>query len=232
MMTVGVLGGMGPAATVDFFARVVRATPAATEQQHLHLIIDNNPGVPNRNLGVAGTGPSPGPALAQMARRLEQAGADFLVMPCNTAHAFVDDIHAATRLPFINMVDETILAVKAQAEAGAVGLLAADGCLIAGLYQNGLDGIGRTPLLLDAPDQQRFMSLLYRIKAGETDDAVRETMREFANTLIRRGARVIVAACTEVPIVLAADAIDVPLVSSTDVLVDRTIERATNSASA
>jgi aspartate racemase len=232
MMTVGVLGGMGPAATVDFFARVVRATPAATEQHHLHLIIDNNPGVPNRNLGVAGTGPSPGPALAQMARRLEQAGADFLVMPCNTAHAFVDHIHAATRLPFINMVDETILAVKAQTESGAVGLLAADGCLIAGLYQKGLDGIGRTAILLDAPDQQRFMDLLYRIKAGEADDAVRETMREFAYTLIRRGARVIVAACTEVPIVLAADAIDVPLVASTDVLVDRTIERATNSASA
>jgi aspartate racemase len=162
-----------------------------------------------------------------MARRLEQAGAEFLVMPCNTAHAFADHIRRATRLPFINMVHETLLAVEAHTAPGGVGLLAADGCLMAGLYQKGLADMGRTPVLLDASEQKRFMDLLYRIKAGDAGDEVRDIMRDFARTLIGRGARVIVAACTEVPLVLTAEAVDVPLISSTDVLVARTVERAT-----
>ncbi|MEJ2289679.1 MAG: aspartate/glutamate racemase family protein, partial [Deinococcales bacterium] len=82
-LTVGVLGGLGPEATLDFFAKVLARTPARTDQDHLHLLIDNDPGVPNRNDAVAGRGPSPGPRLATMARRLEAAGADFLVMVCN-----------------------------------------------------------------------------------------------------------------------------------------------------
>jgi len=225
MKTVGVLGGMGPAATVDFFARVVRLTPAATEQNHLHLIIDNDPSVPDRNLGVAGTGPSPGPALAAMAQRLERAGADFLVMPCNTAHAFAEHIVAATRLPFINMIDET-LRVVAGTSPGAAGLLATDGCLAAGLYNAGLAAMGRETVVLAPTEQQRFMALLYRIKAGDTGPEMRSAMSELAVTLIRSGARSVIAACTEVPLTLEPGALDVPLIVSTDVLATRTVERA------
>jgi aspartate racemase len=104
MKCVGVLGGLGPAATADFFSKVVMATPAAADQDHLHVIIDNNPKVPNRNEAVAGTGVSPAPVLAEMASRLETAGADFLVMVCNAAHAFQDAITDAVRVPFVSII--------------------------------------------------------------------------------------------------------------------------------
>jgi len=224
MKTVGVLGGMGPAATVDFFARVVRATPARTEQEHLHLIIDNNPGVPDRNRAIAGVGPSPGPALAQMAQRLAQSGADFLVMPCNTAHAFADHIRAATPLPFIDMIEQTVQVVTAIPGAN-VGLLAADGCLLAGLYQTQLAQVGRTAVAPNVGQQQSFMRALYQIKTGEMRES-RESIREVAEALVKQGADLIIAACTEVPLVLRAEDLTVPLIVSTDVLVARTIERA------
>ena len=227
MKTVGVLGGMGPAATIDFFARVVRATPARTEQEHLHLIIDNNPGVPDRNRAVAGTGPSPGPALAQMAQRLEQAGADFLVMPCNTAHAFADHIRAATPLPFIDMIEQTVQVVTANPGIN-VGLLAADGCLLAGLYQTQLAKVGRTAVVPNVGQQQSFMRALYQIKTGEMRES-RESIREVAEALVEQGVELMIAACTEVPLVLRAEDLTVPLVVSTDVLVARTIERAQRS---
>lgn len=108
---VGVIGGMGPAATLDFYAKLIAATPATREQDHLRVLIDSNPGVPDRNLALAGGAPSPeaapGPVLADMARGLERAGADLLVMACNTAHAFEADIRRAVAIPFVSIITET-----------------------------------------------------------------------------------------------------------------------------
>ena len=84
--TVGVLGGMGPEATVDFAATVIAMTPAKSDQDHVHMIIDNDPSIPPRQDAILRAGADPGPAMAAMAKRLQDAGADFLVMPCNTAH--------------------------------------------------------------------------------------------------------------------------------------------------
>src|SRR5690625_3321663 len=107
-LVAGVIGGLGPEASLDFYARVLRRTPARGDQDHLHLIINSNPRVPNRNEAIAGTGPLPGPYLADMALALERAGADFLVMACNTAHAWLPDIKRATNLPIINIIDEKV----------------------------------------------------------------------------------------------------------------------------
>jgi len=95
MLTAGVLGGMGPAATVDFMAKVYAADPATVEQDRVRLIVDCDPGVLDRNAAVRGEGPSPGPSLAAMAKGLVGAGADFLVIACNTAHAWTAEIEAA-----------------------------------------------------------------------------------------------------------------------------------------
>src|SRR5262245_16312339 len=100
--TIGVIGGMGPAATADLFAKLLAATPAERDQDHLRVLIDNNPHLPDRNAAIAGRGPSPGPHLAESARGLERAGADFLIMACNTAHAFVADIEAAISIPLLS----------------------------------------------------------------------------------------------------------------------------------
>jgi aspartate racemase len=221
---VGVIGGLGPAATLDFFARVLAATPAERDQDHLRLIIDDNPWVPDRNAAIAGTGPSAGPALADVARGLERAGAEFLVMPCNAAHAFQTDIEAATSLPFVSLIEETVTAaLKAAPGARRAGILGTTGTLQAGLYAKAFGARGVTTVEPQGAALERFMTLIYLIKRGDAGDAVRDDMRALAGELNAAGAELLVAACTEVPIVLAQADVDLPLVVSTDVLVERTI---------
>ncbi|MFN3584510.1 aspartate/glutamate racemase family protein [Phenylobacterium sp.] len=222
-LTVGVLGGMGPAATLDFMQKVLEATDARRDQDGVRLLVDCNPLVPDRNAALRGEGPSPGPALADMARGLEAAGADFLVMACNTAHAFQYDIEQAVRVPFVSIIEETTAVVaELVPRGGAVGLLAAEGCLRAGLYQEAFARRGLAAVVPE-PDDDTFMSALYAIKGGDLGPAVRRRMSDLAGRLVARGAQALVAACTEAPLVLAAGDVDAPLVDSTRVLARSTV---------
>lgn len=218
--TIGIIGGMGPAATVDLFAKLVAATDATTDQDHLRILIDNNPRIPNRNDAIAGTGPSPAPHLAAAARGLQEAGADVLVIACNTAHAFQNEIEAAVTVPLISMIEAT---ADAAGKVDRVGVLAADGCRGAELYHQAFEKRGVVPLFLDDAAQADFMKLVFRVKAGDVGADVQRRMTSLAQTLYARGAKAIIAACTEVPLVLAPDAVAVPLINSTDALVSRTI---------
>jgi len=221
---VGVLGGLGPEATLDFYAKVLALTPAQRDQDHLHLIIDSNPAVPNRNEAVAGTGPSPGPLLGAMAAGLERAGADFLVMVCNAAHAYQRDIEAVVSIPFISLIEETCEAtLRAVPDLKKVGVLGSSGCLDAGLYQDAFAERGVTAIVPKDAERELFMKTLYRIKAGDKGADVRDTMRGLAELLIDRRAQAVVAGCTEVPLVLDGDALACPLIDSTAVLAERTV---------
>ena len=228
-LTVGVLGGMGPDATLDYFAKLLDASPAKDDQDRLRILIDNNPKLPNRNRAVAGEGPSPGPDLGRMAAGLASLGADFLVMPCNTAHAFAADIERAVEIPLVSIIDVTVNATKAAMPAGAtrVGVLAAAGTLQAGLYREAFAREGVEALQLDESGLARFMDLLYRIKSGARGEAAKREMQELAGELLDAGAAVLVAGCTEVPLVLQAADVPVPLVNSTDELVRVTVQLAT-----
>lgn len=223
---IGVIGGMGPAATADFFSKLIAATGAKRDQDHLRILIDNNPRVPDRNAAIAGRGPSPGPALAASAAGLERSGADCITIACNTAHAFADEIKAAISVPLLSMIDATVEASLASG-ADRVGVLAADGCRRAQLYQRAYAARGVDALLLNEDAQGEFMQLIYRIKAGDVGMETRNAMRAHAIHLNARGAQAIVAACTEVPLALDADDLAVPLISSTDALVARAIAFAT-----
>lgn len=223
LLTVGVIGGMGPAATVDFMDKLLKATGAEREQDNLRLLVDCNPHVPDRNTAAA-DGVMPGPVIAGMARGLERQGADFIVMACNTAHAYEADIRAAIAAPFVSLIAETATALAARYPAvKRAGLLAGTGCLEARLYQDALNAHGVEAVVLDPAGQTRFMDLLYQIKRGDTSDAARAEMRALADLLIGAGAELVVAACTEVPLVLSAGDIAVPLLDSTGVLVERTL---------
>ena len=228
-LTVGVLGGLGPEATLDFYAKVIALTPATRDQEHLHVIIDSCPQVPNRNEAVAGTGPSPGPALAAMAKRLEGAGADFLVMACNAAHAFQSELEAAVSVPFVSIIDETVRAtVERCPGVRKVGVLGSSGCLDSRLYQTAFARHGVEVVVPEGTEREGFMRLLYRIKAGDKGTEVCAAMRGLAEVLVVGGARAVVAGCTEVPLVLAQDALGVPLVDSSAVLAERTVYYAVN----
>ena len=225
--TVGVLGGMGPDATVDFMAKVIALTPAGRDQDHIHMLVDHNPLVPNRQAHILGAGEDPGPALAAMARRLEQAGADFLVMPCNTAQAYEQDIASAASIPLISIIDETIAAIGVAApQAKAVCILATVGCLQAEMYQRAMTAADLLPVLPDSEELKKLMTLVNGVKAGAIGDRVKQSMRELADALVARGAEAIIAGCTEIPLVLDESMLDVPLISSTDVLAQRTVQLA------
>ena len=224
-LAVGVIGGMGPAATVHFMSRILALTPAVRDEDHLRLIVDCNPKVPNRNEAVKAAGPSPAETLARMARGLHRAGAEVLVMPCNAAHAFAGAIAAATPLPFIDLFEATADEALALGR-GPVGVLAADGALAAGLYQAAFARRGMGVILRDAVGQRLFMELIYRIKAGEVGPGARAEMRRHSDALARAGARVLVAGCTEIPLVLSPADIDIPLVDCVDALARRTIATA------
>lgn len=223
----GVLGGLGPQATVDFMTKLVAATDANSDQDHIRMLIDHNPKVPNRHAAIAGTAPSVGPELAAMAQKLEAAGADFLVMVCNTAHAYSDDIRAAVSIPFVSIIDVVVEALRAH-PVTQVGIMAAEGCLRAELYQNALRAAEFEPVLWSDAELQDFMQLVYRIKAGDCAADIGTSMQELAASLQARGAEVLVAGCTEVPLHLSAADTALPLLSSTDLLVRHTIKLARN----
>jgi aspartate racemase len=223
-LIVGVIGGLGPEATCDFFGKVLAHSHAKTDQEHLHLIIENNPKTPNRNQAIAGTGPSSAPALCAMAQTLEKAGADFIIMACNTAHAFEKEIRSAIKTPFVSLIDEVVKEVSSTRGGGTrVGLLAAQGCIDSRIYHKAFQSKAIEVMTLDAQAQADFMTLLYRIKSGERGSAVREAMRGLAEVLVSQGATVLVAGCTEVPLVLDQTCCSVPLVDSTDVLAKRCV---------
>lgn len=222
---VGVLGGMGPDATVDFMAKVIALTPADRDQDHIHMLVDHNPNVPNRQAAILDGGADPGPQIAAMARRLESAGAEFLVIPCNTAYVFAPSILESVNIPLISIIDETIAAIGEQSPAAkAVGLLATNGCLKARVYQDALRANDLSPVLPDDDQLNELMDLVNGIKAGNQDEAVSAAMRKLANALISQGAQAVVAGCTEIPLVLNDAMLTVPLISSTDILALKTVQ--------
>jgi aspartate racemase len=223
---VGVLGGMGPAATVDFMSSVIALTRAEKDQDHVHMIVDNNPQVPDRQRALAGDRTAVERELAAMALRLEMAGADFLVMPCNTAHVFIGQAMADVSIPFLNIIDETVQALDQN--ASCIGILATTGCVNAGVYQAAIAASGRRSLLPEPAGQEELMQLILRIKSGESGEPVQNDMVRIARSLVEGGAESIIAGCTEIPIVLAQSDLDVPLASSSDILAQRTIEFANN----
>ncbi len=195
---------------------MLKHSHARSDQDHLHLIIENNPKTPNRNEAIAGRGPSPGSCLADMARALERAGADFIVMACNTAHAFERDIRAATTKPFVSLIDEVVGEVQnTHPGVRRVGLLATQGSLDSKIYHVAFVRQGIEALQLTVPSQARFMEILYRIKSGDHD---RAGMQGLGEELIAQGAELLIAGCTEVPLVLKPGNNSKPLIDSTDVL--------------
>jgi len=221
---VGVIGGMGPDATIDFMSRVLKKTPAAKDQDHIRMLVDHNPRVPSRQLAKRGDGENPGPVLAEMATRLEAAGADFIVMPCNAAHAWQDDIVAAIDVPFISIIEASVSrALQLAPDNGAVGVLTTPACFASGLYQEALDDANREAILPTPDELAEAIALIDRIKAGDKSEPVVAGLCELAERLLSRGATTLIAACTELPLVLKPSMFTVPLILSTDVLAEKTV---------
>lgn len=214
--TVGVIGGMGPAATVEFFRRLVAATPAEADQDHLHVIIDSDPSVPDRTAGILGRGEDPLPALVSMARRLKVAGADFLVVPCNTAHHYLSAIRDAVGIPILDMPAEA----AARIDQTPLGLLATDGTIATKVYQRAFSERGIELIIPAREDQSAVMRVIEGIKKGEDPSTFTGEIASIVSRLT--GAKGVIAGCTEISLI-DGDMMPLPWIDPLDALVAATI---------
>jgi aspartate racemase len=228
--TIGILGGMGPAATADFYRRIVDSTRAMRDQDHLHVLIDSQPEVPDRTAFLFGQGTDPTPVLLTMARSLEQAGADLLVIACNTAHAFAAQVAASVRVPLVNWIEEVTSATTArQPGLRRIGLLATNGTISSGLYQEAFASHDVQVLVPDRAAQGRVMEAIYGpagVKSGSTDlGAARDATEAAGRALVERGAEAILLACTELSVLFAGRSPNwpVPTFDAAQVMAERVI---------
>jgi aspartate racemase len=223
MRRVGLLGGMGPEATVLMMRKIIAATPATDDADHIPLIVDQNPQVPSRIAHlIEGTGEDPGPVLAAMARRLQAAGAEALAMPCNTAHHYAPAIRQAVTIPLIDMVALSVARAAALAGRGdRVGVLASPAVRRTGLLDRALAGAGLTAVF--APDDAAMLATIRQIKAQGPTPAARAALAEASAGLLEGGARVQMIACTEFSLIADATAPGATTFDTLDVLVGEVI---------
>lgn len=222
---VGILGGVGPMATVYFMQRVLEMTDASRDQDHVDMLVWNHASIPDRTAYIVGDSDvSPGPVMAEDARQLERAGAKFIALPCNTAQAFQDEVASAVSIPVIDIVEVTIAAAMAAVPGlTTLGILATDGTLRAETYHRAAEAAGLTPVAPDDVVQKDVMSMIYDgVKAGMPVE--RDRFDAAVAHLRAKGAGAIVLGCTELSILqtdLKVD--DADVVDSLDALAARTV---------
>ena len=198
--TLGIIGGVGPLATMFIGEMIVRRTDADSDQEHVNMIITNNTNIPDRTAFILGESTeNPVPVIISDANRLNEAGAELLIIPCNTAHSFYKEIQDGTELPVMNMIDETAARAK-KYRAKRVGILATTGTISTGLYQDACESQGMIPIVPDAHIQSVVMSLIYDdVKAGNPANPEKWTIINQA--MEEAGCDQVILGCTELSIV-------------------------------
>lgn len=196
MKTIGILGGMGPEATILLMQKVLNAVPDARDDaDHIPMVVHQNPQVPSRIKAlIEGTGDDPAPVLAHMTQDLEKAGVSALAMPCNTAHHYAPVVAAASRLPFLNMLDLTADHL-AQAGAKRVGMLASPATRLTRVFEAPFSNRGLSPLTL--PDDDALLQVIRAVKAGKPAAETGPALSRLAQVLLDQGADHLLVACTE-----------------------------------
>ena len=206
---IGVVGGVGPAATVDFLDKLVRNTPAGADQEHFKVVVEMNPQIPDRTAHLIGEGVDPTLSLYAACKRLEDDGASLITIPCNTAHAFVGRIQPALSIPIVNMLQETVAFVRQHyPQYRRIGLLATRGTIRSRVYHAIVEAAGLELLVPDEAEQARVMNAIYGekgVKAGFTEGECRDDLLQALAHLVGRGAEVVLLGCTELPLLLAQD---------------------------
>lgn len=219
---VGVLGGMGPLATIDFMHKVMAATDAQRDQDHVPLIVASIPQVPDRGTAFRGEGPSPLAAMISVGARLRDAGAGLVVIPCNTAHLWFDAVQDALELPMLHLVDAALDAAAASVGHDApLGLLCTQTTLASGLYVSRAPHI-RWVLPTSAEMREQVMPGIAAVKAGDLARG-RDLLGAAAQALAQRGARALMLGCTEVPLVLGPANAPLPVIDATAALARRVV---------
>lgn len=232
----GIIGGLGPQATNYLFNLIIKLKPAKKDQDHLPVLIFNNPQIPDRTKHLTKNEVSPLPELIHTAKVLKKAGATFLAIPCNTCHAFVTQIELKSNLPVLNMPFLAVRYIlKKYGKKAQVGLLATDGTLKSQIYESELKNVSLSIKLIvpDALSQKNVMEAIYGvkgIKAGFTDSYENYLLLEkAAQDLFERGADVVIQGCTEIPLAFLGRESQIPMVDPMEILAKEIILKTSRS---
>jgi aspartate racemase len=222
----GIFGGMGPEATADLYHQVVRLTPAEKDQEHIPTLIYSLPQVPDRMASIRNNDLSIVPFLVDGVTRLEDAGASFIAIPCNTVHYFYDYMQEAVSIPVIHMIRETVLEVaRNYPDLKKIGLLATTGTLESGLYEDELIKNGYEVIIPnDSIENEFVMKAVFGIKAGSDKKENEDLLTLAGQHVIEKGAQLIILGCTEIPLAFNPDRVEVPVVNATKVLAEKAIQ--------
>lgn len=224
---VGVIGGVGPMATVYYMQRVIEMTKAGCDQEHINMLVFNDCDIPDRTAFITDKSPdNPLPVMVEDAKRLEAAGCEFVVIPCNTAHYFYDELEQAVEIPVVNIVEETIRYAKARVQdLSCVGIMATTGTIVTGTYQKYAERAGLSFAVPDEDEQDLLMQIIYDgVKAGKP--VPRADFDRVANHLRAKGAQCLILGCTELSVLKRDLPINDPdVLDSIDVLASETVRR-------
>ncbi|MCS7114275.1 MAG: amino acid racemase [Nitrososphaerota archaeon] len=216
---IGILGGMGPEATVELFHRIVKETPAKRDQEHLRIIVYNNPKIPDRTAAILGIGENPLPEMVRTAKNLENSGVDFIVMPCITAHYYIEELQRNVSVPVLNMVELTAKALAGSfPEVKKVGLLGTTGTFKGRVFDKALGKFNVKVIYPSDEGQKKVMEAIYGcIKAGKISEG-RKIVVEEANRLVNAGADAVICGCTEISLVLKDGDVAKPVIDPLQIL--------------
>ncbi len=222
---IGVLGGMGPEATADLFMKIIRATPVKKDQDHFRVIIDSNAKILDRTPAILGTGPSPLPQMLETGLNLQKAGVDFIIIPCNTAHYFIESLREVLKIPVLDMIKLSAGYTRTiHTDVKKAGLLATDGTIASKLYHKAYKNQGIEIMTPRFESQLDVMEAIYaHIKTGNLA-AGGKLLRRVAYELICSSAEAILCGCTEVSLVLHDGDLKVPVVDPIQVLAEAAIK--------
>jgi len=216
--TIGILGGMGPLATCDMMEKIIRHTDAGSDQENIHIYVDCNTNIPDRTRAILHQGESPIPEMVKSGVRLQSMGADVLVICCNTAHYFLEELQQYVDIPILNMPLETARQLKAQGISKAA-VLATDGTVKSGIYGSALRKVGIEPVYPNEEEQKLLMSVIYDyVKAGKPCCAVADRVCTMQRRLQQQGVQMLILGCTELPIAFHQLGTQIPAVDPTDVI--------------
>jgi aspartate racemase len=219
--TIGILGGMGPEAGWDLFGRIIKATPAQKDADHIRVIIDSNPKIPDRTKAILDNGPSPVKALIETGKNLERAGAHFILMPCMTAHYFIDAVQVQLTIPIINGFHLIRRYLETEGiTLSRIAVIATSGSLRSSIYQRYLD---ENKLIFpdEAIQEKEIMDLIYGsegIKAGYVSGQTLTRLNRLIARFENQGADAVIAGCTEIGLVLKNHSMPLPVIDPLDLM--------------
>ena len=228
--TIGILGGLGPEATALFFHKIIQKTPAGKDQEHIKIVIYNNPEVPDRTGAIVNNLESPVDKIREGLIFLRNSNVDFITIPCVTSHYYFEEIKSSVDIQVLNIVQETFNFIKREYPlVKNVGILATRGAYQGHVFENLFTPQHFNVIAPGEKSQKCIMNAIYGkdgIKAGNTTGAPKDSIIKIANELIGEGAEVIIGGCTEIPIVISSGDLKVPFINTLSVLAEAAVSLA------